>query len=159
MYVTITNLTISLPLLGNKPKKFDFVHQTVSHQEARASWPRDCNISPLTACQWEEPEHEVPSVLSFLEQLSLVPKTAWEAGTAEGLIVVNSHLCSVQSTLYGSQRLGVSVIILYSWPQPLNYQPHAAGPAYSAAPSIDSMRLLQAHTHTLSFPACSIWGM
>ena len=31
----ITNLTISLVLttLGNKPKKFDLVHQTVSHRE------------------------------------------------------------------------------------------------------------------------------
>jgi len=27
--------------LGNKPKKFDFVHQTVSCREARAGWARD----------------------------------------------------------------------------------------------------------------------
>ena len=36
------NLTISLVFAtfgeGNKPKKFDFVHQTVSCREARASW-------------------------------------------------------------------------------------------------------------------------
>ena len=27
--------------LGNKPKKFDFVHQTISCREARAGWAQD----------------------------------------------------------------------------------------------------------------------
>ena len=31
----------SLPLLGNKPKKFHFVHQTVSHWEVHMCWARD----------------------------------------------------------------------------------------------------------------------
>ena len=31
----------SFTVLGNKPKKFDFVHQTVSRREARAGWARD----------------------------------------------------------------------------------------------------------------------
>ena len=31
-YVIINDLAISLPLFGNKPKKFDFFHQTVSSQ-------------------------------------------------------------------------------------------------------------------------------
>ena len=37
-YVIISDLAISLVFhrLGNKPKKFDFVHQTVSRREARA---------------------------------------------------------------------------------------------------------------------------
>ena len=39
----ISDLAIhwSLLLLGNKPKKFDFVHQTVSRWEARAGWSQD----------------------------------------------------------------------------------------------------------------------
>ena len=28
--------------MGNKPKKFDFVYQTVSHREARAGGAQDC---------------------------------------------------------------------------------------------------------------------
>ena len=35
------NLIGHLPLLDNKPKKFDFVHQTVSRREARVGWTRD----------------------------------------------------------------------------------------------------------------------
>ena len=31
----------SFTVLGNKPKKFDFVHQTVSRREACAGWARD----------------------------------------------------------------------------------------------------------------------
>ena len=33
--ITDLAIALALPLLGNKPKKFDFVHQTVSHREAR----------------------------------------------------------------------------------------------------------------------------
>ena len=44
-YIIITDLAISLvltvTLLGNKPKKFDFVHQTVSHWEAHTGWAQD----------------------------------------------------------------------------------------------------------------------
>ena len=36
MYVIITNLAILLVLFGNKPKKFDFIHQTVSCWEVHA---------------------------------------------------------------------------------------------------------------------------
>ena len=37
----------SLPLLGNTPKKFDFVHQIVSRQEVCVGWGRDQWVSAL----------------------------------------------------------------------------------------------------------------
>ena len=39
-YIMITDLTISLVFttFGNKPKKFDFVHQIVSCWEVRTGW-------------------------------------------------------------------------------------------------------------------------
>ena len=36
-YVIIPDLDWSLPLLGNKLKKFNFVHQTVSRREVHTS--------------------------------------------------------------------------------------------------------------------------
>ena len=53
----------------------------------------------------------VKSHLCFPFWNSLPPTQGIWQLTAEGLIGVNSHLCSVQSTLYGSQRLGVRVIV------------------------------------------------
>ena len=48
-YVIITDLAISLVL---KPKKFDFVHQTISRQEASIGWVQDytriCHDVPIT---------------------------------------------------------------------------------------------------------------
>ena len=40
LYVIITDLTISLvlTLLGNKPKEFNFIHQTVSDREVHTGW-------------------------------------------------------------------------------------------------------------------------
>ena len=35
------NLIGPYPFWGNKPKKFDLIHQTASHQEARTSWVQD----------------------------------------------------------------------------------------------------------------------
>ena len=39
--ITDLAIALALPLLGNKPKKFDFVHQTISHREARGGWAQN----------------------------------------------------------------------------------------------------------------------
>ena len=71
LYVIIRYLAISMVFttFGNKPKKFDFVHQTVSRREVCTGWSRDyfccttdslkippkpeldCNQSPLQVGQ------------------------------------------------------------------------------------------------------------
>ena len=50
----VNDLTISLVFttLGNKPKKFDFVHQTVSHREVCVGWAQDCFIHCSLHAQW-----------------------------------------------------------------------------------------------------------
>ena len=39
----------SSTVLGNKPKKFNFVHQTISRQEARTGWAQDHSSHTLVA--------------------------------------------------------------------------------------------------------------
>ena len=74
----------SLLLLGNKPKKFNFVHQTVSHWEACAGWAQDppfpqytlvskllssCKSPPeldMSNSQWNIENHSASSLVSRL---------------------------------------------------------------------------------------------
>ena len=58
MHTIIIDLAISLvlPHLGNKSKKFDFVHETISCWEVHVSWARDqhrpmCNVEILDRAQ------------------------------------------------------------------------------------------------------------
>ena len=48
----LLDLTISLVFttLGNKPEKFNFVHQTVACWETHAVWAQDCTALLLAAC-------------------------------------------------------------------------------------------------------------
>ena len=65
MCIPILQSHWSLLLVGNKPKKFNFVHQTVSHQDTCAGWTQDytriCHDIPVTqpllseatsSCHW-----------------------------------------------------------------------------------------------------------
>ena len=89
----------SIPLLGNKPNKFDFVHQTVFHREVCAGRARDVS-TPLLCLSYQscqEKTYQPTTLLScitkcpFVIMLMVCYKVPWQ------LALLAAKLCCIQS--------------------------------------------------------------
>ena len=65
----------SLPLWSNKPKKFNLIHLTVSHQEACTGWAQDysCCVTSFLCAERHHPGAQSPGMQQRLRyQVSLL---------------------------------------------------------------------------------------